>query len=122
MPKPRRRWPSPSRSPAKGALPPPSQVDWRTSLKARYRRRGWFATFWLVVLIATCIALSGLAGWGWMLIFGDDPPWDLIGGTLFLAETPVFLWLIRQGPPAAMPGESPEAIAADQFFHDRGQR
>lgn len=67
----------------------------------------------------TCLLTSGLAGWGWILVLDIDPPWDLIGGTLLVAETPLFVWLARKGPALNMPGESPEALAADQFFRER---
>ena len=80
------------------------------------------ALLWLIALVLTCCLSSGLAGWVWIIVLNDDPPWDLIGGTLFLAETPLFLWLAGRGPPVTMPGESPEALAADRFFQDHEPR
>jgi hypothetical protein len=65
---------------------------------------------------------SGLAGWAWILLFDDSPPWDLLSGTLFLIEAPVFLWLARKGPQLPAPGRKPEEMAADAFFHDPGRR
>lgn len=93
--------------------------NWRDLVRIRYRRKGWRAVFWLAALALACLVTSSLAGWAWILTLNVDPSWDLIGGTLFLAETPLFIWLARKRPALNMPGESPEALAADQFFRDR---
>jgi hypothetical protein len=77
------------------------------------------AALWLVALILTCLISSGVTGWVWILVLNDDPPWNLIGGAMALVETPLFFWLASRGPPQTMPGESPEAMAADRFFQDR---
>ena len=76
----------------------------------------------MLTLVLVCLASSGLAGWAWTLLIDDSPPWDLLGGALFLAEAPVFLWLARKGPQSPLPGRPPEEIAADAFFHDPGRR
>jgi hypothetical protein len=101
--------------------PPPSERDWRISLQALHRRRICQAAAWLLALILVCLASSGLAGWIWIQILGHAPPWDLLGGALFVFEAPVFLWLARKGPLAPAPGE-PEKIAADTFFNDPKRR
>jgi hypothetical protein len=101
---------------------PPNETDWRTSLKVRYGRRRWRAALWILALFLVCLTSSGLAGWVWTLLIDDSPPWDLLGGALFLAEAPVFIWLARKGPLSPLPGRQSEEIAADAFFHDAGPR
>jgi hypothetical protein len=102
---------------------PSSEPDYRASLNARHRRRIGRAWFWIFALVLTCLVSSGLAGWTWILLFDDSPPWDLLGGALFLIEAPAFLWLARKGPLLPVPGRTPEEMAADAFFHDeRRQR
>jgi hypothetical protein len=91
-------------------------------LKARYRRKSWLAAIWLFALILSCLISSGMAGWAWILLLDHAPPWDLLGGTMFLIEAPVFLWLARKGPQLPAPGPKPEEMAADAFFHDPGRR
>jgi hypothetical protein len=102
--------------------PPSSEPDWQASLETRHRRRICLAAAWLLALIIVCLASSALAGWVWILLFGDTPPWSLLGGALLVLEAPVFLWLARKGPLAPAPGGKSEKMAADAFFNDPERR